>query len=380
MRFFKTPSLRGAPIGKRPLTLVVTQGDPAGIGPEVAVRAALEFHASVSSSSDPGSDDASDVRTILLGAPEHLGGAWRLALAGGARRPTVATSESPSPDFLSFEDALAAPAGLHFADLGEPALNRLVEPGRGDAIGARAAIRAIETAIGAALAGRADAICTAPIHKENLRAAGFSHPGHTELLAERAGASLGGPPLPVAMMLACPRLRVVPLTIHEPLARVPSLVTRERILETLRVIHDALARPPATGPRIAVCGLNPHAGEGGAFGREEIETIAPSVRAAAVSGIDARGPFGADTLFHRAIEGEFDVVLAMYHDQGLVAIKTLDFHGGVNVTLGLPFVRTSPDHGTAYELAGTGRADPRSTLAAIRMAVEMARERRARGE
>jgi 4-hydroxythreonine-4-phosphate dehydrogenase len=214
---------------------------------------------------------------------------------------------------------------------------------------------------------------TAPIHKEALAAAGPAwarFPGHTELLQHEAARHLGCPveALPVRMMLAGPELRTVLVSIHVSLRQALDLVSADRVLQTLQITHAALARALGRPPRMAVAGLNPHAGEGGLFGREEIEHIAPAVAQAQALGLDASGPFAPDTVFMRARSGHFDVVVAMYHDQGLIPVKYLGLEQGVNVTLGLPLLRTSPDHGTAFDIAGTGRADPSSLLAALRLA------------
>ncbi|HKX95418.1 MAG TPA: 4-hydroxythreonine-4-phosphate dehydrogenase PdxA, partial [Methylibium sp.] len=210
--------------------------------------------------------------------------------------------------------------------------------------------------------GEAAALVTAPIHKEALAAAGEPWPGHTELLQAEAGG------MPVRMMLANDELKTVLVSIHVALRDAIAAVSREAVLETIRIAHAAAARWGNPAPRIAVAGLNPHAGEGGLFGDEEIRHIAPAIEAARAGGIDARGPHAPDTVFMRARRGEFDLVIAMYHDQGLIPVKYLGVERGVNVTLGLPFVRTSPDHGTAFDLAGSGRADPASLIAACRMA------------
>jgi len=223
--------------------------------------------------------------------------------------------------------------------------------------------------------GAASALTTAPIHKKALKdGAGFRFPGHTEYLAHLAGVDR------VVMMLACPDLRVVPVTIHISLAEVPAALTPALMTDTIRITHAALIRDfgiPA--PRLAVAGLNPHAGEGGAMGREEIELIGPVLDALRAEGMAIRGPLSADTMFHAGARAGYDAALAMYHDQALIPIKTIDFAGGVNVTLGLPFVRTSPDHGTAFDIAGTGRADPASLIAALELARDMARMRRQQG-
>jgi 4-hydroxythreonine-4-phosphate dehydrogenase len=244
-------------------------------------------------------------------------------------------------------------------------------PGRPDVANAAATIEAIERAVRFAQAGTIAGIVTNPIQKKTLQDAGFRHPGHTEFLAELAGG------VDVAMMLACPQLRVVPVTIHLSLADAVRALDGEAIVRAGRIA--ALGLRTLFGierPRLAVAALNPHAGEQGAMGDEEHRIIMPAIEALRREGIEASGPAPADTLFHAAARPAYDVALCMYHDQALIPIKTIDFAGGVNVTLGLPFVRTSPDHGTALDIAGTGRADPTSLLAAIDMADDMARRRR----
>jgi 4-hydroxythreonine-4-phosphate dehydrogenase len=225
------------------------------------------------------------------------------------------------------------------------------------------------------LRGEVAAVVTAPLHKEALAAAGVDFPGHTELLQAEAAVHLGLPvsQVPVRMMLASDALRTVLVSIHVSLREAIEAVTRANVLQTLRITHAALSATLGRAPRIAVAGLNPHAGEGGLFGREEIEAIAPAIADARAEGVDAHGPFAPDTVFMRArarpgTPCEFDVVVAMYHDQGLIPIKYLGLEQGVNVTLGLPLVRTSPDHGTAFDIAGTGRADPASLGQALRTA------------
>jgi 4-hydroxythreonine-4-phosphate dehydrogenase len=218
------------------------------------------------------------------------------------------------------------------------------------------------------LDGRASAMVTAPISKEAMHRAGHDYPGHTELLAELCGTDN------FVMMLAGDLLRVSLVTIHEALADVPHLVTFDQVLKTIRITADGVARLTGkAAPKLAVLALNPHCGEGGKFGIQEAEIIEPAVRAARLEGIDAIGPLSADTLFHFARQGGYDGVVAMYHDQGLIPLKMLHFDDGVNITLGLPIIRTSVDHGTAYNLAGTGTASEHSLLAAIRMAVKMVR-------
>jgi 4-hydroxythreonine-4-phosphate dehydrogenase len=226
------------------------------------------------------------------------------------------------------------------------------------------------------LAGQARALVTAPIHKEALAAAGSpwdGFPGHTELLQHEAARFLGCSPeqLPVRMMLAGSGLRTVLVSIHVSLRQALDALSTERVLQTLRIAHGALERWLGRAPRLAVAGLNPHAGEGGLFGREEIDISAPAVAQARQAGINASGPHAPDTVFMRARQGEFDAVVAMYHDQGLIPVKLLGLEEGVNVTLGLPLLRTSPDHGTAFDLAGTGRADPSSFMAALRLARQL---------
>lgn len=244
-------------------------------------------------------------------------------------------------------------------------------PGVADEHAAPVVINAISEAVQATMTGHCRAVVTAPIHKGALYQAGFKHPGHTEFLADLCAVGGGKPRLPV-MMLAHEDLRAVPLTIHVPIKDVPGLISRKLVLDTLRIMaHDLRQRFHIERPRIAVAGLNPHAGEGGSIGREDIEIIAPGIADAVAEGIDAVGPLPADTLFYPPHWRHYDAVLAMYHDQALIPIKTVAFDAGVNVTLGLPIVRTSPDHGTAFELAGTGRASFSSFAAAIAMANQM---------
>ena len=244
-------------------------------------------------------------------------------------------------------------------------------PGRPDPAHAACVIDVIARAVELVQTGAASAICTAPIHKKALKdGAGFAFPGHTEFLAHLAGVEQ------VVMMLACPGLRVVPTTIHIPLADVARSLTAPLLEDTIRLTHAGLIRDfgiPA--PRLAVAGLNPHAGEGGAMGREEIDLIIPVLDRLRAEGFLLDGPKSADTMFHAAARAHYDAAIAMYHDQALIPIKTIDFAGGVNVTLGLPFIRTSPDHGTAFDIAGQGRADATSLVAALTMAADMAAKR-----
>ncbi|WP_119355517.1 4-hydroxythreonine-4-phosphate dehydrogenase PdxA, partial [Azohydromonas sediminis] len=242
--------------------------------------------------------------------------------------------------------------------------------GRVDARAGAAAARCIDAAVAALQRGDGAALVTAPVHKEALAAAGVPYPGHTEMLQALAGA--GGTPPAVRMMLANDEIKVVLVTIHMALRAAIDAVTFDAVLQTIRIAHTAAARWGQPRPRIAVAGLNPHAGEGGLFGDEEVRVIAPAVAAARAEGIDAQGPFAPDTVFMRARRGAFDLVVAMTHDHGLIPVKYLGVEHGVNVTLGLPFVRTSPDHGTAFDIAGRGVADAASLRAALRMARQLA--------
>jgi 4-hydroxythreonine-4-phosphate dehydrogenase len=322
-------------------------GDPCGIGPEIVAR----FFRSAASR---GCLVVGDVG-VMRRAAELTGGMLPVAALACAE----AIADVP-PDCLPVLQVGGLAADLLAAPLGAV-----------DARAGAAAARCIERAVALAQAGEARAIVTAPIHKEAFAAAGIDHPGHTEML--QALAARGGAVPPVRMMLANDELRTVLVTIHMSLRAAIDAITEDAVLETIRVADAAARRFGVGRPRVAVAGLNPHAGEGGLFGDEEIRIIGPAVRAARESGIDARGPFAPDTVFMRARDtaghpGEFDVVVAMTHDHGLIPVKYLGVEEGVNVTLGLPFVRTSPDHGTAFDIAGTGRADPSSLAAAVRMA------------
>jgi 4-hydroxythreonine-4-phosphate dehydrogenase len=246
-------------------------------------------------------------------------------------------------------------------------------PGRPDRASAPSTIEAIRLAVASCRAGRSAAVVTNPISKSLVMSAGFPHPGHTEFLAELSAGPHDTPPVPV-MMLVGGGLRVALVTIHRPLAAVPGLLSFERIQQVARIVRrDLVARFGLVAPRLGVCGLNPHAGEDGVLGREEIEIINPAAAALRAEGVDASDARPADTIFHEMREGRFDAILAMYHDQGLIPVKTLDLWGGVNVTLGLPFIRTSPDHGTAYDAAASGRVRSNSLDAALTLADQMAR-------
>ncbi|MBF5003636.1 4-hydroxythreonine-4-phosphate dehydrogenase PdxA [Diaphorobacter caeni] len=339
--------------------LVITQGDPAGIGPEIIAKAFRD-------------------------APEVTRGCFVVGDVATLRRAVQCVSEEgdlPLP-VARIDDACEAlsmpPRCIPVLQLpGMPAA--LVPVGQLSREGGEAAAQCVVWAARAALREEVAALVTAPLHKEALSLAGVSFPGHTELLqAESAafkGVDIGA--MPVRMMLANDSLRTVLVSIHVSLRDAIDAVTFENVLQTLRITHNALSRTLGRAPRIGVAGLNPHAGEGGLFGREELEIIAPAVAKAQTEGIFATGPFAPDTVFMRARGsvdkvGEFDVVIAMYHDQGLIPIKYLGVDSGVNVTLGLPLVRTSPDHGTAFDIAGRGIADAASLIESIQVAKRLA--------
>ena len=335
------------PTQPRRLPLALTMGDACGIGPEIIAK--------------------------LFRGPESAG-CVVLGDVGVVRRAAAAVG-----GLLAVARVEAAADGLQVPPRCIPVLqvdglapDLLQAPvGHVDARAGAAAAACIRRAVQLAVGGEVAAIVTAPIHKEALAAAGVGFPGHTEML--QALASAGGAPAPVRMMLANEQLRTVLVTIHLSLRKAIDAVTFDAVLETIRIAHSAAARWGQPQPRIAVAGLNPHAGEGGLFGDEEARIIGPAVQAAREQGIDASGPFAPDTVFMRARHapehvGEFDIVIAMTHDHGLIPVKYLGVEQGVNVTLGLPFVRTSPDHGTAFDIAGTGRADAASLQAAVRMA------------
>src|SRR5947207_326521 len=252
------------------------------------------------------------------------------------------------------------------------ALSATAEPGRPDNTSAAAAIASIDRAVADVLGGQAGAVVTNPIAKSVLYKAGFTDPGHTEYLARLSFQQTGDPAWPV-MMLWSPEVAVVPVTIHMPVKEVPQRLTRDLIFETGRVVaRDLIDRFGIVQPRLAIAGLNPHAGEEGAMGKEDATVVRPAIERLVADGIDARGPLPADTMFHEAARRTYDAALCMYHDQALIPIKTLAFDHAVNVTLGLPFVRTSPDHGTAFDIAGTGTADATSLVAALRLAARLA--------
>ena len=329
------------------LPVALTMGDACGIGPEIIAKLFRE-------PASAGCVVLGDV-AVMRRAAAATGG-----LLAVARIERAADALDAPPNCMPVLQLDGLPADLLDAPLG-----------RVDARAGAAAAACITRAVQLAIAGEIAAIVTAPIHKEALAAAGLPYPGHTEML--QALCSPGRVPPPVRMMLANDELRTVLVTIHLSLRRAIDAVTFDAVLETLRIAHRSAARWGQAAPRIAVAGLNPHAGEGGLFGDEELRIIGPAIAQARAEGIDAKGPFAPDTVFMRARNtpdhpGEFDIVIAMTHDHGLIPVKYLGVEHGVNVTLGLPFVRTSPDHGTAFDLAGTGRADAGSLAAALHMA------------
>jgi 4-hydroxythreonine-4-phosphate dehydrogenase len=329
--------------------IAITMGDAAGIGPEIIAKAFRDHAGDVA-----GCFAAGDVDAIRRGAAA-------IAKDGEAGIP-VAVIEHAA-------DALDAPPRC-IPVLPVAKLSALPRWGEVSAGAGRAAADSVVWAARAALRGELAAIVTAPLHKEALAAAGVAFPGHTELLQAEAAAWLHKQvaDVPVRMMLANDELRTVLVSIHVSLRDAIDAVTFDNVLATLRIAHNALYRTLGRAPRIGVAGLNPHAGEAGLFGREEIEIIAPAIEEARRHAVDASGPVAPDTVFMRARRGEFDAVVAMYHDQGLIPVKYLGVEKGVNVTLGLPLVRTSPDHGTAFDIAGTGRADEMSLVEAVRVA------------
>lgn len=333
--------------------IAITIGDPAGIGPEIIAKAYAQ-------------EPQLTRDTFVVGDLACLRRGTHAA-AGG--QPPLAVASIESPD----EVAAVPPRCIPLLQVGE-ALSEPPPLGQVSAVAGRLAAEAVTWAARAALRGEVAALVTAPLHKEALAAAGVPFPGHTELLQAEAArhAGVAVDDMPVRMMLANDELRTVLVSIHVALRQALDAVTYERVLETLRITDRTLATALGRRPRIAVAGLNPHAGEGGLFGREELDVIVPAMQAAEREGLDLHGPFAPDTVFMRARRGEFDVVVAMYHDQGLIPVKYLGVEKGVNVTLGLPLVRTSPDHGTAFDIAGTGRADAGSLVEALRMARSLA--------
>lgn len=312
--------------------IAISCGEPAGIGPDVAAAAWTALRG--------------QIPMLWIGDPAHLpdGTSWQ-----AITEPAEARGASDLPVLVR--------------DFGPPRVPGVPNPAHAPGV-----VAAIQDAVALTQSGACSAVCTAPIHKQALiDGADFGFPGHTEFLAHLAGRDRS------VMMLACDMLRVVPVTIHIPLGEVAQSLTAALLTDTILMTHAAMIRDFGVAtPRIAVAGLNPHAGEGGKMGQEEIDLITPTLDALRAEGVSITGPLSADTMFHPAARATYDVAVCMYHDQALIPIKTLDFSGGVNVTLGLPFVRTSPDHGTAFDIAGTGAADATSMIAALRMAAQMA--------
>jgi 4-hydroxythreonine-4-phosphate dehydrogenase len=335
-----------------PRPLALTLGEPAGVGPGLALAVWR--------------------RRVELGLPPFYIIADGEFLARRARHLGLPVALAPSTP----RDAAAIFAkALPVVDVG---LAVSAAPGRPDASSGPAAIASIRLGVRHVLAGEAAAIVTNPVAKNVLYRSGFAEPGHTEFLARLAAEATGAPMRPV-MMLWSPELAVVPVTIHLPLADVPGALDADLIVDTGRIAARDLARRfGIANPRLAIAGLNPHAGEDGAMGTEDIAIVRPAVERLQAEGIAARGPLPADTMFHPGARATYDAALCMYHDQALIPIKTLAFDHAVNVTLGLPFVRTSPDHGTAFDIAGTGRADPSSLIAAILLAARLAAREAAR--
>lgn len=329
--------------------LALTLGEPAGIGPDIALAAWLQRR------------ERKLPPFYLIGDADFIGARAR-SLGLDVPIANVETRDA----IKTFSDALPVVSTGHAIT---------AKPGHPDRSSAPAAIASIRHAVDDVIAGRAAAVVTNPVAKSVLYKAGFAHPGHTEFLAELAARD-GRVPMPV-MMLWSPSLIVVPVTIHLPLRDAIARLSRELIVATARVVvGDMTSRFGLARPRLAISGLNPHAGEDGALGTEEQTIVAPAVAVLRDDGIDVRGPLPADTMFHADARASYDCAICMYHDQALIPVKTLAFDDAVNVTLGLPFIRTSPDHGTAFDIAGTGRANPASLIAALHLAERMAAHRR----
>jgi 4-hydroxythreonine-4-phosphate dehydrogenase len=331
-----------------PKPLALTLGEPAGIGPDITIAAWTR-------------------RAELKLPPFYLLGDAAYLKERAARLGARLAIAAVTPGEASAAFASALPVV-------ELETRATAVPGIPDASSAPIAIAAIRAAVSDVLAGAAAALVTNPVAKNVLYRSGFPEPGHTEFLGKLATGLTGIEARPV-MMLWAPELAVVPVTIHLPLTQVPGQLDFDLIVDTGRIVaRDLRARFRITHPRLAVAGLNPHAGEDGALGGEDRAIVAPAVAKLRAEGIDVRGPLPADTMFHPAARASYDAALCMYHDQALIPIKTLAFDHAVNVTLGLPFVRTSPDHGTAFDIAGTGRADPSRLIAAIRLAARLTHE------
>ncbi len=328
--------------------LALTRGDPSGIGLEIALKAWAATRG------EPGADPF-----VLVDDIAH---ARRAAARLGVDVPMAEVTAAGAP--AAFREALPVlPLGMETRGV----------PGRPDAADAPGTIASLTRCVELVADGHAAAVVTLPVSKEVLHRVGYKHPGQTEFMGELAGRLFGAAAARPVMLLWSPQLAVVPATIHVPISAVPNLVTIDLIVETVRIVaRDYRARFGLAAPRIAVAGLNPHASEGGDIGREDLDVVAPALDVLRAEGIAVTGPHPADTLFHAAARARYDVVVTMYHDQALIPIKTLAFDSAVNVTLGLPFVRTSPDHGTAFDIAGRGIADAASLLAALRLAGRLA--------
>ncbi|MFD4370572.1 4-hydroxythreonine-4-phosphate dehydrogenase PdxA [Streptomyces sp. NPDC058486] len=315
--------------------IAITMGDPCGIGPEITLKACA--------------DPRRTAPVVVIGDVDVLARADKVAGTGLTLRPVASVGQAAfAPGTVDVLTEGALPDDLPWGAL--------------DARAGAASFQYVRRGIALALDGEVRALVTAPINKEALRMSGVPYPGHTEILADLSGTT------EYAMMMATDELRVVLVTVHQSLRDALDAITAARELDIIRLTHHTLRRGGVAVPRIAVAGLNPHAGENGLFGREDLDIIGPAVRAAQREGIQASGPWPADTVFMRARAGAFDAVVAQYHDQGLIPVKYLGIEHGVNITIGLPFVRTSVDHGTAFDIAGLGTADPTSLLAALRHA------------
>jgi 4-phospho-D-threonate 3-dehydrogenase / 4-phospho-D-erythronate 3-dehydrogenase len=321
--------------------LGVTMGDPAGVGPEVTAKALA--HPEIQERCCP----------VVIGD------------AGVMQKSLILAGVSLRLHTIHDPEECGCPGSIHVINLANVPADFPV--GRVNVLAGKAAYEYVARAVEYALSGRIQAIVTAPLNKEALNLAGYTFPGHTEILAHLSGVQH------YAMMLVGPALRVIHVTTHVPLRRACDLIRTERVLRVIRLADAALKQMGIAEPRIGVAGLNPHAGENGMLGEEDTAEIEPAVAEARASGLRVTGPLPGDTIFHRAVSrGEFDIVVAMYHDQGHIPLKTLDFEGGVNVTVGLPFIRTSVDHGTAFDIAGKGQADSRSMREALLLAARMA--------
>lgn len=341
----------GGPVNPGTLIIGLTSGDPAGIGPEIALKAWAER---ARHKLPP---------FVMYAEPEMLSARARML---GLCVP-VEICQSPDQALSIYPRALPVIAS---------ALSVPANPGKPDSANAAGIINAINSAVDDCAHRRTSAVVTNPIAKSVLYKAGFNHPGHTEYLAELSAKHWPGQAHTAVMMLASDMLRIVPLTIHVPLKDVPPLITKRLISETAHIVSAALQRDfGISNPRISVAGLNPHAGEGGALGVEDRDIIEPAIKELQREGLAITGPHSADTMFHAAARLRYDAAIAMYHDQALIPVKTLAFDKGVNVTLGLPFVRTSPDHGTAFDIATQGQASPGSLVAALKLAGIMAGRR-----